>query len=333
MVRTVDVHNHLYPKIWLDYLEKRTKSPTMKWTGPTSIVFYAEDVIVAHVDRAGHYDPVPRIEDMDRYGLDTQILSLTIPGVEELPTREGVTWARKINDYYADLSQKYPGRFYFCAALPYQDVNQAVKELERAHKDLGAKGITMFSNINGKPVASPEFEPIYAKANEYELPILVHPTTPLTRDAMKKVRLPFQLFGYTLDTTMAVIGLIFQGVLEKYPKLKLIHSHLGGVAPYTVGRMEDSFKGYAKEWGIELPQTPSYYYRRQVYPDSINYHEPSLRCCLAWMGADHICLGTDYAHRVGRPEKAVAYIKDLGLSKEDTNKILGGNAARIFKLE
>ena len=333
MVKTVDVHSHLFPRMWLDYVEKRTQWPTMKWTGPTSLVFYDEGVIVGHVDRPGHYDVEPRIKDMDKYGHDIHILSLTFPGVEMIPAAEGIAWAKRANDYLAEVCHKYPERFYALAALPYQDMDEAMKELDRAYKDLGAKGIMMFSNINGKLITSPEFEPLYAKAAEYELPILIHPTTPLTAEVMKKVRLPFQLFGFTLDTTMAVIGLIFQGVLEKYPKLNIIHSHLGAVVPYLVSRMEDSFRGYAKEWGIELPKTPSQYYKKQVYVDSINYHVPALRCCLDWMGADHICLGTDYAHRVGRPERAVAYIKELGLSEEDTDKILGGNAARIFKLE
>ena len=333
MARTIDVHNHLFPKMWLDYLETRTEWPTMRWTGPTSAVFYSGDVIMGHIDRAGHYDPEARIEDLDKYGLDIQILSLTSPGVEWLPAAEGVAWAKRINDYLAEVCHKYPERFYALAALPYQDMDEAMRELDRAYKDLGVKGIMMFSNIDGKSIASPEFEPLYAKAEEYGLPILIHPTSPLTAEAMRKVRLPFQLFGFTLDTTMAVISLIFQGVLEKHPGLNIIHTHLGGVVPYLVSRIEDSFKGYAKEWGLELPKTPSQYYKEQVYPDSINYHMPALRCCLDWMGADHICLGTDYAHRVGRPEQAVAYIKSLGLSEEDTDKILGGNAARIFKLE
>jgi len=333
MARVVDVHNHLYPREWIDYLEKRTTSPTMKWTGPTSMVFYSEDVIVAHVDRPGHYDPEARIKDLDKYGIGTQVIGLTIPGVDLLPIEEAVPWARRINDSYAEVCQKYPGRFYALATLPYLDMDEALKELGRAYKDLKVKGIMMFSNINGKPIATEELEPLWAKAEEYDLPVLVHPAPPLTAEAMKKVGIPFQLFGYTLDTSMAVISLIFKGVLERHPGLKIIHSHLGGVVPYLVGRMEDSFSGYAKEWNIELPKSPSEYYKRQVYPDSINYNVPSLRCCLDWVGATHIVLGTDYAHRVGRPEQAVDFIKRLGLSQEDTDNILGGNAVRIFGLE
>lgn len=332
MTKTIDVHNHLYPRMWLDYLEQRTESPRIKWTGPTSLVFFAGDVIMAHVDRAGHYDPEARIEDLDRYGIDVQILSLSAPGLEQIPAAQGVAWAKRINDYLAEVCHRYPGRFYAYAALPYQDMDEALKELDRAYRELGVKGITLFSNINGQPIATAEFEPLYAKAEEYGLPIFIHPTTPLTSEAMKKVRLPFQLFGFTLDTTMAVVSLIFQGVLQRYPNLNIIHPHLGGVVPYLVQRMDVSFRSYGQEWGLELPQAPSQYYQRQVYPDSVNYHLPAMRCCLDWIGADHICLGTDYAHRGGGPEQAVARIKDLGLSPEDTDKIMGGNAARLFHL-
>ena len=333
MTRTIDVHNHLYPKEWMDYLEKSTGRITMKKTGPTSMTFYAEGVPLAHVSRAGHYDPEARLEDMDKYGIDVNILSFTTPSVEVVPVRDGVIWAKKANDYYASLCQKYPKRFYAFATLPYQDTDEATKELERAYKDLGVKGIIMFSNINGKLITSPEFYPIYAKAEEYDLPILIHPAPPLTADLMKELRLPSSLFGFVFDTTMAIISLIFQGVLEKYPKLKLIHSHLGGVVPYMVGRIDDCFNNYYKEYGLELAKAPSEYYREQVYVDSISYHLPAMRCCLDWLGTDHIMLGTDYAHPIGHIEVATRDIMDMGLSEEDTDKILGGNAARIFKLE
>jgi len=332
MTRIIDVHNHLYPRQWMEYLEGRADSPRMERTGPTSMIFYWEDVAIAHVNRAGHYDPEARIEDMDRYGIDVQIISLTWPSVELIPAKEGVVWAKRVNDYFAEVCQRYPGRFYAYATLPYQDVAEAVKELERAYKDLGVKGIMMFSNINGKPIASPEFYPIYAKAQEYDLPIFIHPAVPLTAEAMKKTRLPFPLFGFTFDTTMAVVSLIFQGVLEKFPQLRIIHAHLGGVVPYLAQRMEDSFRSYSREWGFELSKAPSEYYRSQVYIDCISFHLPAMRCALDFMGVEHILLGTDYAHPVGGPERAIASVKELGLSVDETAKILGGNAARLFSL-
>lgn len=333
MSRTIDVHNHLYPKEWMDFLEQRRESPRMVKTSPTSMVFYCEGVAVAHVDRAGHYDPEARIKDMDEAGIDTQMLSLTIPSVELIDADEGIIWARRVNNYFAEVCQKYPSRFYAYATLAYQDVGAAMKELDRAYKALGVKGITLFSNINGKPVSSPEFLPIYAKAEEYDLPIFIHPAVPLTMEIMNKHRIHVGLYGYTLDTTIAVVSLIWQGILEKYPKLKIIHSHLGGMVPYLVQRMDDCWRSFSEEMGLKLAKKPSEYYQSQVYPDSISYFLPAMRCCLDLVGPSHICLGTDYAHRIGNLENAIDWVRKLGLSEEDTDKILGGNAVRIFKLE
>jgi len=332
MARVVDIHNHVYPTEWIEYLTKRRDSARIERTGPTSMTLYWQDVHITHVSAPGLYDPAARIEDLDKYGIDAQIISLTWPSVELIPAREGTEWARRINDYFAEFCRRYPGRFYANATLPFQDVDGALKELERARKDLAVKGIMMFSNIDGKPIASPDFYPLYAMAQEFDLPIFIHPAIPLTAEAMRKVRLPFSLYGFTLDTTMAVVSLIFQGIFETFPRLKVIHPHLGGVVPYLAGRMEDAFRSYAKAWGFQLTKGPSEYYKDHVYIDSISRYAPAMKCALEFVGPDHICFGTDYGHPVGNVERAVDYVKHMGLSEKDTNKILGDNADRIFRL-
>lgn len=334
MTRTVDVHNSFYPKEWLDYLEKRKKSPRAIRTGPTSLLLcVVDDYAGAHVDKPGHYDPEARIRDMDSAGIDTQMLGSSIPSVELLEAKEGVIWAKRMNDLFAEVCKKYPGRFYAHITLPYQDVDASLEEIDRCKK-LGFKGIMMFSNLNGKPIASPEFHPIYAKAEEYGLPIFVHPASPpRTQAIMEEHKVAAALYGYTLDTTLAIMGLIWQGVLEKYPNLKLVHAHLGGVVPYTAGRLEVCWPAFAKELGLKLSKKPSEYYQKQVYVDTVSGYLPAMKCCLEFMGADHMCLGTDYAHRIGYVEDAVGIVKRMGLSKRDTDKILGENAARIYNLD
>ena len=330
MRRVIDVHNHLFSREWLDYLEKRTESPRLE-RGEV-ITLYSHEAVTTHIVNRGHYDPAARVRDLDEAGIDTQIVSMTIPGVEELPPDEGVAWARKINDFYAEVSQKYPGRFYTYATLPCQDVNEAVKEIDRAYRDLGVKGLSMFSNVNFKPLCSPEFLPIYAKAEEYGLPVFIHPALPFTAGIMKQHRLPAGVYGFTLDTTIAVMSLISNGVLERYPKLKIVHAHLGGVVPYLVRRMDASSRASSMELGMALSKPPSEYYKGQVYPDSISGFMPALRCCLDFVGSKHICLGTDYPHRTSNWKQDVALLSKMGLSKGDIDDILGGNAARIFEL-
>jgi aminocarboxymuconate-semialdehyde decarboxylase len=336
MERTIDVHNHFYPKEWLDYLQTRKKGPRMEQKGPELAVLYLNDTAIATIRRPGHFDPKERLKDLDRCGIDTQVLSLTTPSIELLPPEEGVKWAKRANDIFADVCQKYPGRYYATAALPCQDVGEAVKELDRAYKDLKVKGIMMFSNVNGKSIASPEFDPIYARAEKYDLPIFIHPGMPVTLEAMKSAGpTAVGVYGFTLDTTLAVMSLIWQGILERYPRLTIIHAHLGGVVPYLVWRMEEMWRlsHITQESEVKLKKTPSEYYKSQVYPDSVSFHLPAMRCCLEFVGPRHICLGTDYAHRMGNWDEAVDYVKKMSLSKEDTELILGGNAARIFKIE
>ena len=335
--RTVDCHNHWYPPDYLAYLVSRTEPPYARQTGPTSYVCYAPgDVIVAHIDRAGHYDLNARIEDLDKAGLDTQIMSITIPGPEMLPVKEGIYWAKRTNDAFARAVQDYPGRFYAYAGLPWQAPEEAVKELERCYRDLGVKGIQVFSNVNGEPLFLDKFDPLWALANELDLPFLVHPTVPLTASVMDMVRIPYQLYGYTLDTSMAVISLIFNGVFQKYANLKAVHSHLGGMVPYLVQRLRASWKGYAKEWGLELDETPDVTYATRVWPDTTSFYLPAMRCALEWVGPGHLVVGTDYAHRVGDPEGAIQAVKDLGASvslpQDETDLMLGKNAEALFKL-
>jgi aminocarboxymuconate-semialdehyde decarboxylase len=332
MAKVIDVHTTLYPKIWLEYLEKRKTSPTMERTGPNSMKISVNGYAVSHIERPGHYDPEARIRDMDKAGIDTQVVAVSVPSVETIESREGVEWARRINDYFAEITQKYKGRLYAYAVLPYQDMDAALRELDRAHKELKLKGIKMFSNINGKPITSPEFLPIYAKAEEYDLPIFVHPASPMTLEIMRAHRVSASLYGFLFDTTVAVMSLIWQGVLEKHPALKIIHAHLGAFVPYTVGRLNDCWRNFSQELGLKLKKLPSEYYQDQVYIDTISYFVPAMKCAHEFMGTDHILLGTDYAHSIGNLENAIDWVKKFGLSQKDTDKILGGNAARLFKL-
>lgn len=317
----------------MDYLDGRPESPTMARTGPTSMIFYHENMRLATVSRPGHYDPAPRIKDLDEYGIDIQVISLTCPSVELIPAKEGILWAKKVNDYMAEVCSKYKGRFYAYATLPYQDVKESIKELERA-KSLGARGVMLFSNLAGKPVYEQQFYPIYEAAAEYDMPFFIHPAPPVTSDAMKRVQMPLPLYGFIIDTTMAISGLIFTGVLEKLPKLKFVHGHLGGVFPYMVGRINDCFKTYSADHNYyQLPKEPSEYYKEQVWDDVISFHIPAMKCALEFMGPDHLLIGTDYAHPIGGPEKIAQYVEMLDLSEEDREKISYKNAMRLFHIE
>jgi aminocarboxymuconate-semialdehyde decarboxylase len=332
LMRVIDVHNHLYSKEWIEFLAGRKKSPRMQERGG-AMVFYSHDTTCAHITNPGHYDVDARIKDMDACRIDTQIVSHTLPSVEELPVKDGVRWAGKINDYFIESCEKYPGRLYAYATLPLQDVGQAEKELDRVCSSPAVKGIGMFSNVNFKPISSPEYDPIYRKAEAYGLPIFIHPAVPTNAKTMQEHGLRLSLYGYTFDTTIAVVSLAWKGVLERFPNLKIIHAHFGGVVPYLSKRLEDCWRVERAEFGLKLPKDPAEYYKRQVYVDSISGYLPAMKCGVEFMGTGHICLGTDYAHGIGNWEQAIELVQALGLTKKETKAILGGNAAKLFKIE
>jgi len=334
-IKVIDIHNHFYSRPWLDYLAERSEEPRFEWTGPTSGVARIGEFTPSHVDKAGDFDIEARIRDLDDAGIDVQVLSHTCPGVAELPVAESIEWAKKINDIFADICKQFPGRFYFLATIPPRDIKEALKEMERASKELGAKGVQMYSNIDGVLATSEEFYPIFEKASEFDLPVKIHPSfKPLATDAMRKAGLPLQLYGFTLDTTMVLTTMLFQGLFERLPGLKVIHSHLGGMAPYMMGRVDTAFKRYAKEINIKGSRPPSEVYKEHVYIDTLSMHVPAIKCAWEYMGVDRLLFGTDYPHRAsGTVEGNLAVLDQVGFPKEDKQKVLSGNATRLFRLE
>lgn len=334
-IQVIDIHNHFYSRPWLDYLSQRTDEPRFEWTGPTSGVAKVGAMATSHVDKPGDFDIEARVKDLDVAGIDVQILSHTCPGVAELPVSESIEWAGKINDIFAEICRDGSGRFHFLATLPPADIDEALKEMDRAHQELGAKGFQMFSSINGVLATDPRFYPIFEKVAGFGVPVKIHPSfRPLTADAMQKAGLPLQLFGFTLDTTMVLTLMLFQGFFEKLPELKVIHSHLGGMAPYMMGRIDTAFKRYKKVVHIDASLTPSEVYRKHVYIDTLAMHVPAIRCAHEYMGIDRMLFGTDYPHRAsGTVEENMAILDRVGFSEDEKEKVLSRNAKKLFNLD
>ncbi len=333
-MKVIDIHNHFYSKPWLDYLSQRTEEPQFEWTSPTSGVAKIGTSTPSHVDKPGDFDIKARIADLDEAGIDIQVLSHTCPGVAELSVKESIEWAQKINDIFAGICEEYKGRFYFLATLPPGDIDEALKEMERAYKELGARGFQMYSSIEGEMVTEPKFYPVFEKAAGYGVPVKIHPSfRPLTTEAMQKAGLPLQLYGFTLDTTMALTLMLLQGFFEKLPGLKVIHSHLGGMAPYMIGRIDTAFKRYSKEICVECSLPPSIAYKDHVYVDTLSMHVPAIKCAYEYMGIDHLLFGTDYPHRAsGTVEGNLETLDKVGFSKEEKEKVFSKNATKLFNL-
>jgi aminocarboxymuconate-semialdehyde decarboxylase len=276
-----------------------------------------------------HVNLEVRLKAMDKAGVDMQVLTLTTPGVERDTAERGIKLSRLVNDEFARIKEKYPERFTALASLPVQEPQAAIAELERAVKECGLPGALLFSNANGRPLDSKEFLPIYEKAVTLDVPLFIHPTTPINYIAMDDYRL-VPILGFTVDTALAVLRLVFSGVLARFPNLKLVASHLGGVFPYLRGRIETAYNAYP-ECKVNISEPPSTYLKK-IWADSVCYNSDIFMSTYAFSGAEKLMLGTDFPHEIHDLYNAVDRIKSLKITEEEKEKILGENAIKLLKL-
>ena len=323
----IDFHNHFYPKAYIDEL-KRVKgyaSVSKDEEGRFRIQYAGDYNIIV----GPHLNLEDRIKAMQKYGIDLQVLTLTTPSVEREAPKRGIRLAQLANDEFGDIVQKQPDRFAALAALPLQCPEAAVTELERAVRECGLSGATLMSNANNYPLDSEKLMPVYEKAASLDVPLFIHPTSPLNHTAMEDYRL-IPILGFGVDTTLAVLRLVFSGVMKRVPNLKLVASHLGGVFPYLRGRIAIGFNAYP-ECRTKISEPPSEYLKK-VWIDSICYDQDILMSSYNYSGAEKILLGTDFPHQISDMERAVERIRRLEIAEEDQRMILGENAAKLLKL-
>lgn len=323
----IDFHNHFYPKAYIDELkrEKGYASVTRDEQGRLLIHYVGDYNIVV----GPHINLEDRVKAMDRFGVDMQVLTLTTPGVERETPERGIKLAKLSNDGFCEIIEKHSDRFSALATLPLQAPEEAAKELERAVRECGLKGAMLLSNVNGLPLDSDQFLPVYETAVKLDVPLYIHPTSPINHTAMDDYRL-VPILGFGVDTTLAVLRLIFGGIMKELPKLKLVASHLGGVFPYLRGRIETGFTAYP-ECKVNISEPPSQYLKK-IWMDSIIYNNEVFMSSYTFSGPEKIMLGSDFPHQIGDLENAVERIMGLDIGDEEKEKILGGNAAKLLKI-
>lgn len=323
----IDVHNHFYPPSYLEELKKGGYvTKVSEDSVGNCIISYEGDY---NIYNPSHRDIEARLAELDRVGIRTQMLSLTTPGVHIEEKDRGIRLAKITNEDFADISKRFPGRFYGLAALPLQDPKASALELERSVKELGLKGGTLFTNINGKTLDDPSFSCVFEKARELDVPLFVHPTTPSPADAFLDYRLA-ALVGFSVDTTLTFARFIFSGLFDRIPGLRLIASHLGGCLPYLAERFDRGYEVYTACQNIA--KAPSAYLKENIYIDCVAFDPLAVDFALKFMGADRLLAGSDYPHQIGDTEKCTRVIDELNVSEEERDKILHANAEAIFKL-
>jgi len=197
----------------------------------------------------------------------------------------------------------------------------SLEELERCVKKLGMKGILLYTNLAGRFADEPEFRPLFAHAVEYDIPILLHPAKPITSDIVKDYEMISSL-GNMFDDTIALNRILLSGILDQYPKLKLICPHLGGTLPFIIGRIDHQVN-VLKRGPKYLTKAPSEYLK-QVYLDIVSPLPQAMRFAWELMGPDHLIYASD--HPWVDPKLILDGLRSLSLPKADEEKILGGNA-------
>ena len=324
----IDVHNHFYPTGFLKQLEN--VGSTVGITIETDD--WGRQILVQHGNRVVTITPPmtnanQRIEDMDQTGFDMQILSLSAPSVDIFPVKMGETLARVVNDEIARICQENPDHFMAFATLPFIDPDRTVKELERCIDALGFKGACMGTNINGMGLDNQILYPFYERMADYDLPIHIHPRAPADKETYKDYRL-VPMIGFEMELCIAVVRLIMGGVMERFPNLKFIVSHLGGALPYLAERIQNCYEAYPEcQENISLPAKD---YLKRFYYDTVSFFEPALMCAYSFLGARRLILGSDYPHVIGDIREAVTSIEHLDIPQTDKEMIYSANILRLI---
>jgi aminocarboxymuconate-semialdehyde decarboxylase len=327
-IPTIDIHAHFVPEEYLRIIEAEGEPHGVRLrrgqNGPMIVVGQA---LIGPI--TAHYHKLDvRLKAMDAQGVAVHALSLMPPMVYWTDGALGLRLARLVNDAMAAASRLHPDRFVALATLPLQDPEAAVAEVERAIKELGCRGIYLGTNIRGKELTDPSFLPVFERINALRVPIFLHPLNVIGSQRLTSYYL-HNLLGNPFDTAVAAANLIFSGLLDRFPKLDICLPHAGGAFPYLIGRLNRGWK--VREECRALKKPPSSYLRRFTY-DTITHAPAPLRYLIDLVGADRVMLGSDYCFDMGyeRPVKVVTALK---LSSNDQEKILGGNAARLLRLD
>jgi aminocarboxymuconate-semialdehyde decarboxylase len=271
-----------------------------------------------------------RLKEMDETDVTTQVLS-TIPVLFNYWSRpaDGLETSRFFNDHIAETVNKDPKRFIGLGTVPLQDVDLAIKELERCVKELKIPGLEIGSNINGKNLSDKEFFPFYKAAEEWGCSLFVHPWEMMGEKQMEKYWLPW-LVGMPAETSRAICSMIFGGVFEAFPKLRVAFAHGGGSFPFTIGRIQHGFDVRPDLTAIDNSIDPRDYIGR-FWIDSLVHDKKALEYLVDVMGEDTICLGSDYPFPLGEhhPGKLIEKMK---LSKKTEKKLLYKNAVEWLRL-
>jgi aminocarboxymuconate-semialdehyde decarboxylase len=322
----LDLHTHYYPESYFQMI-RDTQSEFSFDKDPTgrTIIKYRNARFFGITPPMT--DPAKRLEDMDRVGIDVEVLSLSTPNVFFADESRQPQVARAVNDAYAELISLHPDRFKGFASIPMDAPEAAIAELHRALDELKMNGVVLLSNIRGRALTSPVYRPFFEEANRMRLCIFLHPMLPANTEAFSEYVLG-PLVAFPFDTTLAVARMCFDGMFRDFPDIRWIIGHLGGAIPYLMERLDNGYRDFA-ECRVKIDQLPSAYLK-ELYYDTVTFSPYTLTMARDLVGADRLVMGSDYPHMLGSIDRAVSSIENLSIPEREKQRIFSLTALSIL---